>query len=431
MAITQLSMPEDNPERTWKILVAAPFPPRLDGRHGGSRALAQLLYRLGTRHSIGLLALKGHDELGVDETLRVVCDFVEEVEIPEPRRSLAARMLNRGRLRAALLRGVPTWAAERTVDGFGLRLEELVRSWQPDLVQFEYRIMGQFLPALPDATPRVLVDHDPATSDARLSRFLAPLESWAWARLGRSVSRHVDALVVFTERDRQTIDRLNPDAPLACIPIGYDIPERPLDPTGANDREVIYIGSFIHPPNVDAATRLARRIFPRVRAGVPDATLRLVGSYLPPQIAALAGNGVQIFSDVPDVTPYLDAAAVFAAPISTGGGMRVKVLEALAHGKAVVASPLAIEGVGVKPGKHVLVADTDADFAAALVELLLDPGRRRALAGEARAWAKEHLALEPTVRSYEELYASVFADAARGNIEAVPALPPTAADKPG
>jgi glycosyltransferase involved in cell wall biosynthesis len=429
MAITQLSMPDDNPVRTWKVLVAAPFPPRLDGRHGGSRVLGQLLYRLGARHSVGLVVLRGRDELGVDEMLRSACNFVEEVEIPDPGHSLGARMLNRARIRAALLRGVPTWAAERTVDAFGVRLEELIRSWQPDLVQFEYRIMGQFLPVLADATPRVLVDHDPASSDGRPSRLVAPLESRAWATLGRAVSRQVDALVVFTERDRRTIARLSPAAPLACIPIGYDIPERPLDPTGANDLEVIYVGSFIHPPNVDAATRLARRIFPQVRASIPDATLRIVGSYPSPQIEALAGSGVHVLPDVPDVTPYLDAAAVFAAPIRTGGGMRVKVLEALAYGKAVVASPLAIEGVGLKAGEHVLVADDDSEFAAALVTLLLDPGRRQALARAARAWAKEHLDLESTVRAYEELYASVCREAARGPLPAAAALRDSGADR--
>src|SRR4051794_34261225 len=136
MAITHLSMPDVNSSHTWKVLVAAPFPPRLDGMHGGSRALAQLLYRLGASQSIGLVVLKGVDEPGVDDQLRGACHFVEEVEIPNPGRSIGARMLNRARLRSALLRGVPTWAAERSVAGFGDRPAELVRSWRPDIVQF-------------------------------------------------------------------------------------------------------------------------------------------------------------------------------------------------------------------------------------------------------------------------------------------------------
>jgi polysaccharide biosynthesis protein PslH len=405
MALPLPTMPDELQMK--KVLVAAPFPPRLDGHHGGSRALGQLLMRLCARHSIGLAVLKAHDEQGVDETLRARCAFVEEVEIPPPGRSPAARLVYRARLRAALVRGVPTWAAERTANGFATRLEQLVRTWCPDVVQFDYRIMGQFLPAIPRSTPRLLVDLDPVSSDAQVASLLAPLEARAWSALGRSVSRQVDALVVLTEHDRATIEELDPAAPVACIPIGYDVPERPLNPVGTNGREIIYVGSFIHPPNVDAGLRLVQDIFPRVKARVPDATLRLVGSYASARVDAVSGDSVEVLHDVPDVRPYLDAAAVFAAPIRTGGGMRVKVLEALAHGKALVASPLAIEGLDVEGGKHVLVGTTDAEFADALVDLLLHPERRKAVATAGRAWAEENLDLEPLVRAYEELYASL------------------------
>src|SRR5438552_3326554 len=90
--------------RGWRLLVCAPFPPRLDGRHGGSRALAQLLVRLAARHNVALLVLKAPDEPGVDRVLRRACELVEEVEIPPVGRSFTARLSNRVRLRAALLR---------------------------------------------------------------------------------------------------------------------------------------------------------------------------------------------------------------------------------------------------------------------------------------------------------------------------------------
>lgn len=405
MASSVSAMPDDLQMK--KVLVAAPFPPRLDGRHGGSRSLAQLLVRLCARHSIGLIVLKAHDEQGVDENLRACCAFVEEVDIPPPGRSPAARLVNRARLRAALARGVPTWAALRSAEGLAGRLEELVRTWRPDVVQLDYRIMGQYLPAIPRSTPKLLVDLDPVSSDAKVASLLAPLESRAWSALGRAVARQVDALVVLTEHDRATIQELDPAAPVICIPLGYDIPERPLNPAGTNDHEIIYVGSFIHPPNVDAAMRLMEDIFPRVKARVPDATLRLVGSYASARVDAARGDGVEVLHDVPDVRPYLDAAAVFVAPIRTGGGMRVKVLEALAHGKALVATPLSIQGLDLEAGRHVLVGSTDAELADAIVQLLLDRERRTALATAGRDWAETHLELEPRVRAYDELYRSL------------------------
>jgi polysaccharide biosynthesis protein PslH len=405
---------------SWRVLVCAPFPPRLDGRHGGSRALAQFLGRLARRHSVALVALKSDDEPGVDDGLRNVCDVVEEVAIPRVEKSVSARLNNRIRMRAALLGGIPTWAAERTAKDFGARLQELVRWWRPDVVQFEYRVTGQFLPALDGSVPCLLVEHDPVSSEGTVPSLLSPLETRAWRSLGRSVSRRVDSLVVFTEHDRELVSELSGTAPITCIPLTYDLPPAPLNPAGANDFEVLSVGSFIHPPNVDAALWLAEEIFPAVRARIPAATLRLVGSHAPPSILSLPGPGVSVSTDVPNVLPYLDAAAVVVAPVRTGGGMRVKVLEALAYGKAVVATRLGLEGVDVEEGVEVVIADTAEDIAAAIVDLLTDRERRATIAGAARAWAKENLDPDSQVKAYERLYASLVADRTRPGPAPVP-----------
>jgi glycosyltransferase involved in cell wall biosynthesis len=397
--------------RALRVLVIAPFPPRLDGMHGGSRAIAQLVARLATRHRVALLVLRAHDEPGVDEGLRSFCDLVEEVEIPDIGPLLGARLANRIRLRVALVRGIPTWAAERTSPVFGARLRELANVWHPDVVQLGYRIMGQFLPAVGGCpAPCLLVDYDPTSTEGTRSSLLAPLEARAWKSLGRVVSRLVDSLVVLTEHDREIISALNGSAPVTCIPLGYDVPELPLDPTGSDLYGIVYVGSFIHPPNVDAAVRLVRDIFPSVKSRVPGASLQLVGSYASKGVLALSGTGVTIRGEVPDVQPYLDTAAVVAVPIRMGGGMRVKVLEALAGGKAIVATPLALEGLDLKDGEHVVVAETDAEFADALVALLTDPERRTAIARAARRWAERNLDLDSRVRAYEALYTSLIED---------------------
>ena len=104
------------------------------------------------------------------------------------------------------------------------------------------------------------------------------------------------------------------------------------------------------------------------------------------------------------MTPYLDAAAVFAAPLRLGGGMRVKVLEALAAGKAVVASPRAVDGLSVANGKQVVLAETDKEFATAIVELLREPQRRLEPARRAREWATANLGQERTTLAFEHLY---------------------------
>jgi glycosyltransferase involved in cell wall biosynthesis len=367
--------------------------------------------RLAARHNVALLVLRALDEPAVDDVLRSACDFVEEVQIPCVGPSLRDRLINRVRLRAALLRGMPTWAAERNAPGFGARLEELVREWRPDVVQFEYRIMGQFLPAIAGSAPSLLVEHDPVRAERGRSALFGPVEERAWKSLGHAVSRQADSLVVFTERDRKTLSELSGSTPIARIPLGYTLPYPALDPAGTDPHGIVCVGSFIHPPNIDAALWLGREIFPFVKSRIPAASLQLVGSHAPPAVHALDQGDVTVSTEVPDVRPYLDAAAVVAAPVRLGGGMRVKVLEAVASGKAIVATPLALEGLELRDGEHVLVAETGTEFADALVELLMNVDRRTAIAEAARRWAEKNLDQESRARAYEALYTSLVGDA--------------------
>ena len=393
-----------------RILIGSPFPPRLDGRHGGSRAIAQLVAALAARHTVALLALRDQSEPGVDDVLRRACEVVEEVGIPPVGRSFGARAGNKLRLLAGLARGVPTWAAERTSPEFAGTLRRLVADWAPDIIQFEYRIMGQFLP-VPGAgsPPGVLVDPDPDGPDTRSSGLAGWAEGRAWASLGRRVMEHADALVVFTDRDRMAFSPVDGRVPVVRIPLAYDLTARPVDATAVKPHRIVWVGSFVHPPNVEAVFRLARDIFPAVKARVPDASLDLVGSHATPEILALADEAVAVQGDVPDVRPHLEAAAVLAVPVRLGGGMRVKVLEGLSAGMAIVATPLALEGLDLRDREHVWVAETDQEFEEALVELLTDPVARTALGTAARHWAERHLDMDAQVRAYEGLYTALLA----------------------
>jgi glycosyltransferase involved in cell wall biosynthesis len=291
---------------------------------------------------------------------------------------------------------------------------ELTQEFRPDIVQVEYHVMGQFLPALHESTaPRVLVEHEPGAAAAAERRRHAPyrvlrhLDLRAWRRYERNVARGVDVVVVLTERDRRAVAALAEDISTVVIPLGVELPETPLDPLGTSD-ELLFFANYLHSPNVDAAVRLARDIFPSVRARHPGATLRLIGPGMPPVVRALAGNGVIVMGKVTSVSPYLRDAAVIVVPLRHGGGMRVKVLESLAYGKAVVASPLAVEGMDVASHQQLVVARTDTEFADAVSDLLSQPERRRELALAARAWAVQSGGWDGAVGAYETLYSSLL-----------------------
>jgi glycosyltransferase involved in cell wall biosynthesis len=267
----------------------------------------------------------------------------------------------------------------------------------------------------------VLVEHDPGAAAATdlaawergLRRAGRRADAAAWRRYERRVLSAADAVVAFTEEDRAALSGLAPDVRVERIAPGIRLPPRPSDPVGTPPPRVLFLGSFIHPPNVDAAIRLARDIMPSVRAQVPEAKLEIVGDAPPAEVRALAGDGVLVTGHVADVRPHVDGAAVVAAPLRLGGGMRVKVLEALAAGKAIVATPRALAGLKLVPGTHALVADTDTDLSTALAELLEDPERRRRVGSAAREWAEAHLGWEHATAAYTALYERLLAERAR------------------
>jgi len=400
-----------------RILSLVPFTPRGDGRHGGSRAVGQLLSELAVRHDVAVLSARWPGEPPTDELLKARCVRVEEVVAPARPPSLLARVLNRARLRYALVRGTPTWVQERSAPGYAERLTAVVREWVPDVIQLEFHVMAQFLPALASSdAPRVLVQHEPGVAGAaekgrqELGRLRRYLEVRAWRKFEANVMQQVDAVVVFTERDRSAVaQQLAPERPrLVTIPLGIELPERALNPRGTDPGNLLFFGSFRHEPNIDAATRLAHGIFPRIVARRPGTTLHLVGADPKPEVLRLVGNGISFLGEVPDLAPHLDRAAVVLVPLRLGGGMRVKVLEALAAGKAVVGSPLAFDGIELIDGEHAVFAQTDDEFVEAALALLADPARREAIGTSARAWAEANLSWESRVAVYDRLYTALL-----------------------
>jgi polysaccharide biosynthesis protein PslH len=391
-----------------RVLVCTPLTPRLDARHGG-KATAQLLLRLAERNKIALLALRTTQDDHVDPVIADRCDLVHEIS--PGRRSPRHLAWTLG-----LLRGLPPWATDCRSAEYARVLERLLDEWQPDLVEIHLQAMAQYVQVVARrGLPRVLVDYDPASAWADELRGAASgprrlarrLEVAAWRRYERATRPRFDAIVVFAERDVAAVRPTAGGAVVTRIPLAVDVPERPLDPVGREPPTIVFVGSFGHPPNVDAALWLAGTVFPRVAALVPEARLELVGQAPGDEVRALAGGSVTVHASVPDVTPYLDRAAVVVAPIRTGGSMRMKVLESLAAGKALVASPRAAEGVEELAGEQLLVAGDAEEMVDALASLLLDPVRRRRLAESARRWAESNLGWERGVASFEELYDAV------------------------
>lgn len=393
-----------------RLLYLAPFPPRADAPHGGARVMAQWIGAMAERHEVVVVHFQTDDEPPVSDSLRAQCTHVEAVRRQGNTGPLHRRLWRAARLGAAPVFGTPQWAASVRDPTFRARVETWIDEWAPDVVQSELHVMGPYLaPAAGRGIPTVLVEHEPGVemAEERLRRARPLSRPWhrlnvaAWRRFEPAVLEAAGAVVVFTDGDRDAVEALAPLVEVVVIPFAVPLPEAACGPE-AVPPEILFVGNFEHPPNRDAADHLTGTIFPGVRAACPEARLVVVGpsaeAYVDP------GPGVSIVGRVPDLRGYLESASVVVAPLYTGGGMRVKVIEAIASGKAVVASTRAVRGLDIVPQQHVRLADDDGAFADALIDLLRDPDARADLGRNARSWAESHLQVDAMAEAYDVLY---------------------------
>lgn len=189
--------------------------------------------------------------------------------------------------------------------------------------------------------------------------------------------RASDRTWVVSEAERALLATL---APGAHVEVVSNIHEPAAPGPGFETRSgLLFVGGFRHPPNVDAVRWLADQILPRIRAVEPSITLHVAGGDAPAEISALDGrDGITVHGHVPDLGPLLQACRVSVAPLRYGAGVKGKVNQALAHGLPVVATACAVEGMHLREGEDVLVADDAAAFAKAVLRAH----------GDAALWAR-------------------------------------------
>jgi glycosyltransferase involved in cell wall biosynthesis len=152
-------------------------------------------------------------------------------------------------------------------------------------------------------------------------------------------------------------------------------------------------------PNEDGVAYFVEKILPVIRRDIPEAAFWAVGRRPPRRLQALASSGVVVTGAVEDIRPYLAKAALCVVPLRSGSGTRIKIFEAMAMGKAVVSTSMGAEGLPVRHGENIILADNPTDFARQVVDLLRDPLRRQRLGHAARQLVEENYGW-PAVAAY-------------------------------
>ena len=223
------------------------------------------------------------------------------------------------------------------------------------------------------------------------------------ARYERALLESDARCLVVSEAERATLGSAGQRA--IVNPNGVDLTSFPFTPGQGHPHRIVFVGNLAYPPNIDGVLWFVENVLPRVRARLPQSELVIVGPRAPRRIRRLTERpGIIVTGVVPDVHALVAASQVAVAPLRIGAGIQNKILEAMATGTAVVATPRAIGGIDVEPNIHCLVAGDAARFAEAVTTLLVDEELRRTLVHAAHDLVTTRYTWDRTVGNLEALY---------------------------
>ena len=389
-----------------------PYPP-----HGGVLQRGYNLLRgLGAHARVHLLAFVHPDELptaeSCEESRRVLRGFCERVEY-FPLWAKASKLHGLAALAAGVGSARPFSTVAHRSAAFQQCVSESLAQEQFDIVHVDTVALSQFIDGQ-RSVPSVLTHHNiesllmerRAEVETRpLAKRILQRESEKLARYEALMSPRFDVNIMMSAHDEATLRGRVPGVSTAVVPNGVDT--KYFTPSGdARTPALIYTGGMNMFANRDAVTYLLEEIWPIVAASVPDVRFFAVGQDPPKELLAYAARDprVVVTGKVPDIRPYVAEAAVYVVPLRVGGGTRLKVLDAMASGKAIVSTSIGCEGIDVTPGEHLLVGDTPAAFAQATIDLLKDPARRRALGTSARGQVERRYSWDVVGRQLLDAY---------------------------
>lgn len=382
-----------------------PFPPR----GGGQQRIYHLLRGAAERHDVHLLTLIPPDlpSAQADAALAALGEFCSVEAVAAPRHTSARR------LRTLIGSWQPDMVLRGASPPFAHALDALLGRFDFDVIQAESIEMAQYgrnTTNNPTSSGRSqpLFCYDAFNAEYLLQRraFLAdlrrprslPLAGYSliqWRKLlryERGLGRRFDLLFAVSRDDRQTLARVAPGARIEVVPNGVDTEHfrrgrvDGVDAVGFQPF-LLFTGTLDFRPNVDAVTWFVRTIWPALHRRRPRLRFCVVGQRPAPQILELGRvPGVEIVGPVADIRPWFEAAAAYVLPMRIGGGVRLKLLETWSMELPCVTTTMGAEGVPeLEPGRHALVADESAAFAAEVERLLDDGELARRIAAAARS----------------------------------------------
>jgi sugar transferase (PEP-CTERM/EpsH1 system associated) len=393
----------------------SPYPPQ----QGTAIRNYNLITQVARQHEVHLLSFVDAQHPTVDlGPLQDLCSSLNTV--PAPARTKWRRLFT------VLASPLPDMAHRLSSVLFHQKLEAVLHAARPDVVQIEGLEMAEYglhagQLAGSDAPLLVFDAHNAEyllqrrifeTDSRRPRRWLGALYSLIqWQKLRRyeaMVCRRAERVIACSPADADTLARLVPELKPIVVPNGVDTERYRLSIVSRAPlatQALVFTGKMDFRPNVDAVLWFCSEVLPTILQASPAAHFYIVGRDPHPRLVPLSqAPGVTLTGFVDDPRPYIAAAAVYVIPLLTGGGTRLKVLEAMAMSKAVVSTTLGCEGIHAVPGRDVVLADKADDFAAQVLALLGDEGRRDELGHAARTFVEHHFDWQTVTQSLDQAY---------------------------
>jgi glycosyltransferase involved in cell wall biosynthesis len=379
-----------------RILLVSEMVPYLPSHDGFRLIAANLVRELCARHEYHLIAIALGNEGPAQ--LNWARNYCRSCSIIRTGGGASARF------RALTGRADPTLA--RVV-------ADAARSLQPEVIHLEGVGLASLLRDQPLPARALLCVHDSKSLRYReFARFAhsprARARMRALAMIARRCERrwlrYADRVVVTSPADRDALASVVSPERLAVIANGVNLDYFAFRPA-PEDGRIVFTGNMSWPPNEDAAEHFARVILPAVRLHAAGASFWIVGAEPSARVLALAKlPGVHVTGTVDDLRPWLQSAAVYVSPLRFGLGVKNKILEAMASGAPIVATSPSLSGTPLVHGEHLIVADGDAEIAAAVVEVLGDTALASSLSLAARRKVESEYSWSSVACKYEQLF---------------------------
>lgn len=405
-----------------------PYPP-----DAGPKVRSYYVLRyLAQRHQVTLLAFTRPDDTA--EAVAHLREFCEEVITVPIHRSRVKDILT---LMVSILAGDSFTIRRDTVPAMVQKMDELIRSGKFDAIHADQLWMAQYALRArryagqngKDRPLLVLDEHNACfqiiqrlASGERnpIMRLVLEREWRALRRYEARVCTQFDRLITVTAEDREILQGLVEQQqssgqalqmPILTIPICVDTQAIQPVAGGAGLKDVLHLGTMFWLPNVEGVMWFAQQAWPQVHASLPEASFTIAGKNPPAEVKALEGkkgdgsdSGIHVLGYVADPAPLLSGAGAFIVPLLSGGGMRVKIVDAWRWGLPVISTRIGAEGIEYQEGENVLIADQPAEFAAAVVKVLCEPDLAQRLRQNGRRWVETHYEWRTVYHEWDSVY---------------------------